>query len=79
MTVRFRIGIIAAVATMAFLVTGGVFAIVQNDASENIIILCPTCHKKFDNAKISKRVLMYKKLIQNYPDQDFTKPLFLNT
>tara|TARA_B100000029_G_scaffold225539_1_gene223350 strand:- start:546 stop:1478 length:933 start_codon:yes stop_codon:yes gene_type:complete len=48
------------------------------DSIENIIILCPTCHSKFDHAKISDRKYMYKKLTENFPDTRFEKPLWMN-
>ena len=46
----------------------------HNDSSENIIILCPTCHSKFDHAKITERQKMYKKLTDNFPNTKFEKP-----
>ena len=46
----------------------------HNDSSENIIILCPTCHKKFDEAKITERQKMYKELTDNFPNTKFEKP-----
>ena len=50
----------------------------NDDSSHNIIILCPMCHRKFDNAKISERVKMYNKLKRNFPNNQFRNPLFLS-
>ena len=44
------------------------------DSVGNMIILCPTCHSKFDHAKYSERQKMYKKLTDNFPNTKFEKP-----
>ena len=44
------------------------------DSVGNMIILCPTCHRKFDHAKYSERQKMYKKLTDNFPNTEFEKP-----
>ena len=53
------------------------WSISQDDSVENIMILCPTFHKKFDHAKISEREKMYSKLILNHSKTKFKKPYFL--
>jgi 5-methylcytosine-specific restriction endonuclease McrA len=46
----------------------------HNNKSNNLIILCPTCHKKFDLGIIKDRIIMYEQLKQNYPTMNFSKP-----
>jgi len=48
-----------------------------DDSRENLVVLCPTCHKKFDHAKISERISMYKQLLKNFPDLKFRKPPYI--
>jgi len=48
------------------------------DSVGNMIILCPTCHSKFDHAKYSERQKMYEKLRKNFPDIKFEKPKWLS-
>ena len=48
----------------------------QNNNSNNLIVVCPTCHKKFDLGKISLRIELYDKLRANFPGKDFTIPLW---
>ena len=48
------------------------------DSVGNMIILCPTCHRKFDHAKYSERQKMYEKLRKNFPDIKFEKPKWLS-
>ena len=49
------------------------------DSVGNMIILCPTCHRKFDHAKYSERQKMYKKLTDNFPNTKFEKPEWSKT
>ena len=49
------------------------------DSVGNMIILCPTCHRKFDHAKYSERQKMYKKLTGNFPNTKFEKPEWSKT
>ena len=53
------------------------WSISHDDSKENIIILCPLCHKKFDHAIMNERKRMYSKLISNYLDIAFKKPGFI--
>jgi len=48
-----------------------------DDSRENLVVLCPTCHKKFDHAKISERFSMYEQLLKNFPDLKFRKPSYI--
>lgn len=50
-----------------------------DDSRENLVVLCPTCHKKFDHAKTSEKISMYKQLLKNFPDLKFRKPRFSGT
>ncbi len=53
------------------------WSVSHDDSKENIIILCPLCHKKLDHATINERKKMYSKLISNNPDTAFKKPDFI--
>jgi predicted restriction endonuclease len=53
------------------------FHVDQDDKSNNLMSLCPTYHKKFDLAKTSEKINIYKKLCENYSKIDFRHPLFL--
>lgn len=44
-----------------------------DDSRENLVVLCPTCHKKLDHAKSSTKLAMYQKLCKNYPKIHFNK------
>jgi len=52
------------------------FHIDQDDRSNNLMSLCPTCHKKFDYAKRIEKIKMYEQLCKNYPEINFRQPLF---
>lgn len=48
----------------------------QNNNSDNLIVLCPTCHKKFDLGRLADRKIMYEQLKMNYPAESFTVPIW---
>ena len=52
------------------------FHIDQDDRSNNLMSLCPTCHKKFDYAKRTEKIKMYEQLCKNHPEINFRHPLF---
>ena len=53
------------------------FNVSHNDHLENLMVLCPTCHKKFDNAKYVDRKKLYETLRRNFPSKKFERPFFL--
>lgn len=53
------------------------WSISYDDSRENLVVLCPTCHKKFDHAKISEKISMYNQLIENFSDLKFKKPSYI--
>ncbi len=53
------------------------FNVSHNDHVENLMVLCPTCHKKFDNAKYVDRKKLYETLRRNFPSKKFERPSFL--
>ena len=48
----------------------------QNNNSNNLIVLCPTCHKKFDLGILADRKIMYEQLKMNYPAESFIIPIW---
>ena len=46
----------------------------HDDTRENLVVLCPTCHKKFDHATKPTKISMYDQLVKNFPDETFQKP-----
>ena len=54
------------------------FYIDQDDRSNNLMSLCPTCHKKFDWAKTPEKIRMYKQLCKNHPEINFRRPSFFD-
>lgn len=53
------------------------FNLSHDDSVENLMVLCPTCHKKFDNARYFERMKLYRKLCRNFPQIKFKKPTFM--
>jgi len=50
----------------------------HDDSRENLVVVCPTCHKKFDHAKNNERTNMYQILIKNYLNIMFKRPDYVS-
>lgn len=46
----------------------------HEDSVKNLVVVCPTCHKKFDHAKSEIKQLMYKSLKEKFPNNTYNKP-----
>ena len=46
----------------------------HDDTKENLVVVCPTCHKKFDHAKDEIKKTMYEKLCRDYSKIKFKNP-----
>jgi len=53
------------------------FNVSHKDNEENLTVLCPTCHKKFDNARYFDRKKLYERLCENFPHKKFERPPFM--
>jgi 5-methylcytosine-specific restriction protein A len=54
------------------------YYISKDDSIENLLVLCPTCHRKFHYATIEERKELIKRLESNFPNLAFRTPLWLD-
>jgi len=53
------------------------WSISHDDTIENLVVVCPTCHKKFDQAKDEIKISMFELLCKNYPKIHFKSPSYI--
>ncbi len=53
------------------------WSISHNDIKENLVVVCPTCHKKFDQAKNEIKINMFELSRKNYPELYFNSPSYI--
>ena len=49
----------------------------QDDNSNNLVVVCATCHRKFHYAKDEEKIVMYKKLVPHFEGIRYTIPKYV--
>lgn len=49
----------------------------HDDSIVNLVVVCPTCHRKFDYGAKEVKISLYEKLISRFPKINYNKPSYI--